>query len=47
MNLKKLKIASAVVALTFAANSAFAGPPASIEQHNELIRNNTSEQRAS
>jgi len=32
MNLKKLKIASAVVALTFAANSAFAGPPASIEQ---------------
>ena len=32
MNLKKLKIASAVVALTFAAKSAFAGPPASIEQ---------------
>jgi hypothetical protein len=32
MNLKKLKIASAVVALIFAANSAFAGPPASIEQ---------------
>ena len=32
MNLKKLKIASAVAALIFAANSAFAGPPASIEQ---------------
>jgi hypothetical protein len=32
MNLKKLRTASAMVALTFVANSAFAGPPASIEQ---------------